>query len=271
MGEYAAAEDCGRRALASCRRDAWAVHAVAHACEMTNQIDSGRRWLAQTMPDWSMDCFLAVHLWWHAGLFLLDAQRIDDAVDMYDQRIRREGTAVTMELLDASALLWRLTLQGVDVAGRWERLATAWEPLLAEGWYASNDMHAMMAFAGARRFDLARRLLETLRSAATATGDNAAMTREIGLPASQALLAYAEGRFGDAIAHLLPVRPIAARAGGSHAQRDVLAQTLLAAALHGGRRALARALLNERLQAKPHSLLNLAWQQRLQAVRGPAA
>ena len=41
------------------------------------------------------------------------------------------------------------------------------------------------------------------------------------------------------------------RIGGSHAQRDVIDQTLLAAAAQGGDAALGRALLAERRRAKP--------------------
>lgn len=58
---------------------------------------------------------------------------------------------------------------------------------------------------------------------------------------------------------LAPVKAVAARAGGSHAQRDLLAQTLITAAERGGQTALARALLNERLMSKPQSALNRAW------------
>ena len=49
------------------------------------------------------------------------------------------------------------------------------------------------------------------------------------------LLAFADGRFADAARLLRPLRGAAgARLGGSHAQRDVIDQTLLAAAARGG-------------------------------------
>jgi hypothetical protein len=61
-----------------------------------------------------------------------------------------------------------------------------------------------------------------------------------------------------------PARSIAQRFGGSHAQRDLIDQTLLAAAAAGQRhRALGRALLNERLMAKPATPLTRHWAQRL--------
>jgi hypothetical protein len=168
-----------------------------------------------------------------------------------------------MELLDASALLWRLKVYGVDVGNRWQSLADAWEPRIGEAWYAFNDMHAMMAFAGAERFDLAHRLIGVLEHTAVTHTENGTVTRAIGLPASAALLAYAENRHSEAVTLLGPVRTLAAGAGGSHAQRDVLAQTLLSAAEKAGQIQLARALLNERLALRPTSSLNQTWMERV--------
>ena len=47
--------------------------------------------------------------------------------------------------------------------------------------------------------------------------------------------------------------------GGSHAQRDLIDQTLLAAAAQGSRRAVGRALINERCMAKPVTPLTRFW------------
>ena len=54
-------------------------------------------------------------------------------------------------MLDATALLWRLHLRGVDVGNRWSELADAWEKRVEDGYYVFNDMHAMMAFVGSGR------------------------------------------------------------------------------------------------------------------------
>ncbi|HXH02792.1 MAG TPA: hypothetical protein VNN09_05665 [Candidatus Competibacteraceae bacterium] len=51
-------------------------------------------------------------------------------------------------MLDATALLWRLYLHGVECGERWAMLAAAWEEKAAveNGYYAFNDVHAMMAY-----------------------------------------------------------------------------------------------------------------------------
>jgi hypothetical protein len=73
------------------------------------------------------------------------------------------------------------------------------------------------------------------------------------------VLALARGDADGAVDLMAPVRSLAARFGGSHAQRDLIDQTLLAAATRGGRRSLGRALLNERSMAKPVTPLTRHW------------
>jgi tetratricopeptide (TPR) repeat protein len=173
IGDYAKALDVGRRAVGRGRKDAWAIHAVAHVFEMTNRVDEGEQWLLSHASDW-VDSNLAVHIWWHLALYYCDQRRWDRVLELYDAGIRRAASNVAMELLDASALLWRLKLYDIDVGNRWQGLADAWETRIGEAWYAFNDMHAMMAFAGAGRFDLAQRLIAVLRATAAEQTDNRA-------------------------------------------------------------------------------------------------
>ncbi len=197
MADYARAEEAGQRAVSSDRRDAWAIHAVAHVMEMTNRIEDGQAWLSTRADDWSPDNFFAVHNWWHLALYYFDQHRWDEVLKIYDTRVRGSDSTVIMDMLDASALLWRLKLHDVDVGARWQRMAEAWEPRIDDGWYSFNDTHAMMAFAGAERRDLAERLLTVMRKTAQASTDNGTMTRTVGLPVAEAILAFAEGRYGD--------------------------------------------------------------------------
>jgi hypothetical protein len=77
-------------------------------------------------------------------------------------------------------------------------------------------------------------------------------------------VAFAKGDFDAAADLLYAVRGQTQRFGGSHAQRDVVDLTLLAACARGsGRRALGRALLNERTLAKPATPLTRHWAEAL--------
>jgi len=65
---------------------------------------------------------------------------------------------------------------------------------------------------------------------------------------------------------LYPLRTVAHHFGGSHAQRDLIEQTLLAScAAKGGDKTLGRLLLNERRLAKPSTPLTQHWLRRMSA------
>jgi hypothetical protein len=163
---------------------------------------------------------------------------------------------VALEMLDASSLLWRLFLDGTDTGGRWAPLADAWAAMDTEPWYAFNDLHAVMAYVGADRLDDARAVVDRLAAYAVATNPditNVMMTADVGLPICSAMVAFGEERYSDAVDLLFPLRKIVQRFGGSHAQRDVVARTMLEAAIRDENAALARALLSERLTLRPSS------------------
>jgi hypothetical protein len=157
-------------------------------------------------------------------------------------------------------------LGGVDAGERWQVLADNWTPLATDGLYAFNDMHAMMAFAAAGRAEAARTLLAAQEAAVETGGDNAGFTRDIGLPATRGILAFAEGDYATAAGLLGPIRALAHRFGGSHAQRDVIDLTLIEAAIRSGDAARARKLAQERMIARPHSPLSAIFRDRAQKL-----
>ncbi len=67
--------------------------------------------------------------------------------------------------------------------------------------------------------------------------------------------AFGDERYDEVVELIRPVRSIANRFGGSHAQRDVLDLTLIEAAFRVGQRDLAKALAAERVAARPTSPL----------------
>jgi hypothetical protein len=267
--DYTRAEELGRAAVEMEPRDGWAVHAVAHVMEMQTRQPDGVAWLRADPDAWSRDSFFQVHLWWHLALYHLERGEIGEVLALFDGPIHGARSNMILDLIDASALLWRLHLRGIDVGARWQSVADLWEPLATAGNYAFNDLHAVMAFVGAGRRDAVDAVLEAQQAAMTVDDDNALFTREVGQPLTRAFRAFGERRYAEAARVIRDVRENAHRFGGSHAQRDLLDLTLIEAALRSDQPALARALSAERLERRDSPLSRL-FAQRAAAERAAA-
>jgi hypothetical protein len=161
-------------------------------------------------------------------------------------------------LADASALLWRLELRSMPLGNRWEVLANRWQTQLLTAMRPFYLVHAMMAFAAARRTEaetVVLKLLPDIKSDAS--------EETLAFMVCNALLACSDSNYEACIEWLARSRPIAHRCGGSLAQCDVLHLTYTEAAFRGHKTPLARALVAERLAKKPASRLNRMLLQRL--------
>src|SRR6185436_12485721 len=61
-------------------------------------------------------------------LFHLVLDEIDEVLALFDGLIYGKTSNVTLDMVDASSLLWRLHLQGVDVGDRFQAIADNWTP-----------------------------------------------------------------------------------------------------------------------------------------------
>jgi tetratricopeptide (TPR) repeat protein len=277
--QYGQSAQAGQRAVELNPDDVWGIHAVVHTYEMQAQVPAGVRFMRERRADWSAGNFLNVHNSWHYALYLLQAGDTAGALAVYDQFLHHAGSEdIALELLDATALLWRLWLEGIPAGDRWRPLAQAWARLLAPGFYPFNDMHAIMAFIGSGELGRAREVVAALErvvrddgpatTGASSVTTGWAMTAAVGLPVCRSLTQFGAGQYEQALAELLPVRTRVHEFGGSHAQRDAVERTLLEAAIRAGRMDLAGALVSERLAVRDRS--TYAWSKRalLLAVAG---
>jgi hypothetical protein len=256
-GDYARAEAMGREATAIEPLDCWAHHAVAHVMEMQGRAQDGIGWMITREPYWSGDDnFFKVHNWWHRALYHLDLGQADEVLRLYDGPVRGSRSTIALDLVDASALLWRLSLCGHDPGDRWDELSRCWDQHADGQLYPFNDWHAAMAYLGAGREGEIERVTRALRQSGTGDTDTARWARSVALPLIEGFVAFWRGDYRRAAETLHPARHIVNQFGGSHAQRDVVDWTLTEAAVRGGLADLAEALANERLALKPHSPVN---------------
>ena len=228
-GAFQRAEQTALAALALDGENARAHHVMAHVFEMTDRPEAGVRWLIEYRDRWQTDTVVATHCWWHLALFHLSLGDPDQSLALYDRRIRVSSSSGIADLIDASALLWRIQLHGGDPGHRWMELASAWAPHIDDGFCSFNDVHAMLAFVGGRHWRLARRLENALAGMQLSSTRHGQTTRLLGLPACSALIAFGEGDNDLAIELFEQLPPRAYQLGGSHAQRDVLYLTLQSA------------------------------------------
>ena len=202
---------------------------MAHLFEMTERAEAGVRWMSRHAVAWSDGSVAAVHCWWHLALFQLARGRFDSVLQLYDQRLRQERSNKVADLIDASSLLWRTELAGAHPGERWQELADAWAPRIDDAFCSFSDIHAMLAFVGARDWARAGRLEAALLQARATPTRHGSSTRRLGLPVCQAIMAYGRGKDSRAVTLLGTLAARAHRLGGSHAQRDVLHLTLRSA------------------------------------------
>ena len=173
-GDYAKAEDTGRHAVELEPLDCWTHHAVAHVYEMQGRPQDGVQWMAQNEKNWSgSDNFFQGHNWWHYAVYLIALGEYDQALRLYDKHIGAEESPVALNLVDAAAMLWRLSLVGIDVGDRWLPVAERWDQHVDGLSYSFNDWHAVMANLGAGRTDRVNEILQLLRQASTQAGEPA--------------------------------------------------------------------------------------------------
>ncbi|MDX1512156.1 MAG: tetratricopeptide repeat protein [Gammaproteobacteria bacterium] len=252
-GDYAAAERAGRRSVELDPEDLWGVHAVAHVMEMQDRRREGVGWLEASAPDWSRGNNFVYHLWWHLTLFHIDLGEHERVLSLYDEKVRSDTESTEyLDICNATSLLWRLEERGVDVGGRWRELAEKSAQRVEDHLMVFPDTHFALALAGNGSAADLEHMLGSMRAAAGRPGvTESGISAAVGLPVCEAVAAWYEKQYARVADLLLPVRYEIQRIGGSHAQRDMFWQMLIAACLRSGRVLEARALLAERTVLKP--------------------
>lgn len=247
-GEYAAAEHSALKGLSISPDDAWGLHAVAHVYDMTCDAAGGLKWLHGREAAWSHCNNFRYHVWWHKALMQLDLGQHSDVLALYDAEIRADKTDDYRDIANATSLLSRLELDGVNVGHRWEELAEISATRTEDGCVIFADLHYLLALIGGNKDAEIKKM--TARIYKDAQRDEGEMARRMarpGLSASAGLEAFGEGDYKTAFLNLAHARHSIQLAGGSHAQRDVFERLTIDAGIRAGLLHQAEMILQDRM------------------------
>ncbi len=237
------------RAVALNPRDAWAVHAIAH---VHYERGDNRRGI-ESLPGRIRPCdhlgYFRNHLLWHLALLHLAEGDYERGGRLFESVFGRIPIAIASDLQDSVALAWRLDLFGRPDPRRWAKLGEAARRWLDMPLLLFHDLHVGMALAAAGDWSSASLQLDRLRQRG-ARSKNPTLAGVV-VPLMEGLHAFARGDYAAAVTRIEPVEARIVEVGGSHAQREVFQDTLLAAALRGSE-PRAVALLERRLAKRPN-------------------
>jgi len=250
--EYRAAERMAERALAENTNDPWTYHALIHVWTMQDRTREGLVAVRQQSGRFPGANNFVAHLAWHHALFAVAEGELDEALSIYDAEVVRPLARDYRDLANCASLLFRLERAGCAVGERWQTLAD-WS-LRREGDHllAFADLHQLLALLGAGRLEAARTYVRAMRTAAMLRLDGAALvTRAVGLPTAEGLVALYAGDGQTALRRLQPLAGRTGQLGGSEAQRELFEMFVIEAALAARQDEAAQGLIVQQLARRP--------------------
>ena len=252
------AEASARRALAICRKEPWAHHALGHVMLTEGRLSEGLDFMCSVSDSWTgLNSFMVTHNWWHVALFLIDLGRDTEALAVYDRHVWGVAKDYAQDQIGAVSLLARFELAGIEVGRRWDDVATHLLTRLNDHTLPFLDLQYLYGLARAGRPEADTLLQGVVAHAPLAPASSRAAWERVCVPAAHGLLAHARGDFAGAIEGLGMALPRLAEIGGSHAQRDLFEQIHLDALVKRGQPntlAAAQGLLQQQLNTQPESL-----------------
>ena len=252
------AEASARRAIAMCRKEPWAHHALGHVMLTEGRLSEGLAFMQDVSDTWTgLNSFMVTHNWWHVALFLIDLGRDAEALDIYDRQVWGVAKDYSQDQIGAVSLLARFELAGIDVGHRWNDVAGYLPRRLDDHVLPFLDLQYLYGLARADRPEADTLLRNIEAFAPHAPASTRSAWQRVCVPAAMGLMAHARGDFVTTIEALGQALPRLVEIGGSHAQRDLFEQVYLDALVCCGTEATltgAQGVLQQQLNGQPESL-----------------
>lgn len=225
--DYVEAEIHGLNALALNPADIWAAHAVVHTHYMTGRPDEGLD-LINRYGDWADHSNFRFHLVWHKALMHLRKDDPAKALDIFDEALLAAiSDDFYLDTCNASALLLRLHMRGVDVGTRWQHLGGICERRATDDELVFATLHYLIAPAMVQDRPTLERGLAAIEHWATRKDTQGDVSRDVGVAVAQSIASLADDDRPRIRQLLEPAIPALYRIGGSNAQRELFEELLL--------------------------------------------
>lgn len=219
-GLYDEAEAMAWSSLEADPMELWALHALAHVYESTDDQDAAIALLEGRAETWTAQDGLAIHVHWHHALRMIVAGEFERALALFDQ-LSPDATT-PFRLSDVSSLLWRLEHAGADVGDRWSSVADALAVRPERHASGFLDLHMAIAF---QRVPTHRDANDFFNGVAPAHADDPSENGEIFRSVVEPLVEAIRLVGSDPAQSAALIDSVAAdthRIGGSIAQRDLI-------------------------------------------------
>ncbi len=240
------------------RANAHAAHAVLHAMFEDGSVDAADALVDEWIPSYGRSGILHGHIRWHQALGALERGDADTALNIYADVLAPSATQAPPlnAVTDEAGLLWRLRIYGYAVPEKLWREADAFaQNCFPKSSLPFADVHmALLAAATGNRAALEARLKTIEQRLAEGRLAAGPVVPRI----CRAMNAFAEEDYAACVRELDGVLGEVARIGGSHAQREIVEDTFIAALMRSDELSRARAMLDQRLHRRP-SLRDSRW------------
>ena len=239
------------RALELRWENASGVHGLLHAMFEDGSGDDADALVTRWLPGYDRAGVLHGHLCWHQALVMLERGDAARALAIYTEHVRpgvNSGMPIN-RVSDAAGLLWRMNTDGHAVpAHLWDEAANYAAEVYPQASFPFADLHMALLEAGTGRVAALDSRIASLQRQV----DAGTLAAGPVVPAlCRALRAFADGAERQCAQILEPLLGEVVRVGGSHAQREIVEDTLLVAWMRCGEAGKARDLLEARLSRRP--------------------
>jgi hypothetical protein len=210
-----------------------AIHTMAHAM-LDAEPALAARWLQEHRSRWQIDSRMRGHIAWHLATFEVEAGNPTRALEALDHELLPASMTASGDAADATALLWRLQLDGIDVGRRWHTLSDSWAAHSSPGFWGLLDVHAAIAFHAAGHGGRASRHAAAVERLAQGGTHAANIARNVTSPALRAIEAFAAGEWQKSAGQLRVLLPSLTQLGGSGAQHEIFTRMLRHSQLRHG-------------------------------------